>query len=1002
MLRTSKSLLLASVTAIFVLTSLAASAGPKELQVGKTYHGFKLEKKQEIDEINSLALLFSHKRSGARLLKLENDDDNKTFCISFKTLPDTDSGIPHITEHSVLNGSRKFPVKSPFDILMKGSLNTFLNAMTSSDFTMYPVASRNTKDFFNLMNVYLDAVLHPRIYDEPKIFMQEGWHLSLAEKSAELSYNGVVYNEMKGAFSSPTRLLDWKVYKKLFPGNTYGVSSGGHPDFIPELTYEKFLAFHKKYYHPSNSYITLYGDGNTLAELKYINDNYLKEFKRKKIDATVPLQKAFKELGEVSLDYPVAAGEETKDKTFLSLNIVAGGSTQPHLSMALDILTSVLVDLPAAPVRRALQDAGIGKDVYASFDEIKQGVFSIVVKNANPADKDKFKQVVYDTLRKVAKEGLDKKAVEGVINRLEFRLREADWGSFPKGLVYTYFSLSNWMFMGDPLVALEYDKLLEKLRSALSSRYLEEIIEKHLLDNPHALLAVARPKPGLEDENTKRLAEKLAEKKKSMSDAELAKLVEQTKALKAYQEAPDDPEDIKKIPLLSLEDIEPETERLDVEEKEVAGAKVLHFAQPTNGIIYLQLMFDTRTVPQELIPLLPVLAHVLGDLDTDKHTYGELDTELNIHTGGLSFSTKVYEDFKDPEAYYPKFVARSKVLVPKFEKLVELEGEVIAGTRFGDIGRMKQVLGEINSRLQSMARRGGYYLSYLRMESYLSESGKYVELTQGLSQIGFVSDIYEMFGKRPGDIIADLDLLADVIFSKGNLVIGVTCSKDDYNVFEKNLPALIDRLGGEKYESQKYSFDFDTRNEGLVTASKVQYVNKGADYRQLGHPYSGKLNVLRKILSSDYLQEKVRVQGGAYGAWATFSQDGVGAMSSYRDPNLKKTLDNFENSIEYLEKFSADDREMTRYIIGTIAGKDRPKTPAGKGRAAISYYLRHIDHADRQKERDEILKTNQEDIRKLGKLVKDVLKNGVICVYGNEKVLKDNKDLFDKLVDVIK
>ncbi|MBN2495873.1 MAG: insulinase family protein [Deltaproteobacteria bacterium] len=968
---------------------------------GQTYHGFELIRDQVIPEIGSRALIFEHKKSGARLMKLECKDDNKVFSIAFKTLPNGDHGIPHILEHSVLNGSEKYPVKSPFDILAKGSLNTFLNAFTSSDWTMYPVASRNKKDFRNLMDVYLDAVFHPRIYVEPKIFLQEGWRYHLESKDAELGYNGVVYNEMKGAFSSPERVLDYVVCKNLFPDTIYGYSSGGHPDAIPELSYETFLAFHRKYYHPENSYISLYGDGDTLAELAFIDEHYLSSYERTGARPRIGLQKPFEALREVRAEYPVAKSESTDDKTFLSLDFAAGGGAQAELTMALEILAEVLVALPAAPVRRALLEAGIGKDVYATYDNTKQGVFSIVVKNAEPRDKDRFKQVVFDTLRRVVEQGLDKRDIEGVLNRTEFSLREADYGSFPKGLVYGYIAQRSWMFADDPIRSLAYEKLLAATRQALTSRYLEELIAKHLLANPHALLTVVEPRPGLEDEHARKLEAKLAEVKASLSDRELEALVEQTRALKAYQARPDKPEDIAKIPMLTLADLDSRDEKLEVRERSVGGTRVLFFEHPTNGIIYLQLLFDARTVPQELIPHAKLLASLLGKLDTAERGYGELDTELNIHTGGVDFDLQTFLDVVDGKAYDPRLVASAKVLTPKLDKLVALLAEILTRTRFDRVQRLREVIGERNSELQSMARSSGHSLAISRLGSYLSEMGRYDELAGGLTQIQFVSRLAGRFDRDASDLIADLDMVAKLLFRRQGLIIGLCCSAEDYAAFEKQIPALLARMGEEKRAPQAYRFAAQGKNEGLLSASKVQYVARGANFRDLGYAFSGKLNVLRQILSQDYLYQKIRVQGGAYGAWSSFGRSGFALLSSYRDPHLEKTLQAYDGAVDYLKAFDASETEMTRFIIGTIAQRDRPKTPAQKARLATFFHLSKISHADRQKAREEILATRRDDIRAFAKLIEDVLAKSVICVYGNEEKLKADEKRFESLVKVI-
>lgn len=998
-LKTTLKWLLAICLGVSMMTGAQATAD--EWKVGKTYEGFKLLKEQKIPEISATGLLFEHVRSGAHLVKFVTDDPNKSFAITFKTPPEGDYGIPHILEHSVLNGSKNYPVKSPFDVLMKGSLNTFLNAMTMSDLTMYPVASTNAKDFFNLVGVYLDAVFYPKVHDDPRIFLQEGWRYELDSPEGELTYNGIVYNEMKGAYSSPESVLSYEVDRALFPDSPYGLSSGGHPKAIPGLKREQFLAFHKKHYHPSNAYITLWGDGDTKAELKFIN-GVLKAFKRKKTtSSTIGMQKAFAERKRVEAFYPIGESEKPAGKTNLALAWVAGSATDPVESMALDVLSDVLVNLPASPLRAALEDAGIGKDAYGYYDATKQGVFTLVVKNAEPQDADRFEKLVTDTLTKLAKDGLDKRMVEGVINKLEFRLREADYGQFPSGLVYTFFGVRGWLFAGDPFLGVAYEKPLAEVRKALKSDLLEGLIKKYLLDNPHSVLAVVKPKPGLEAEIEKARKAELAATKARMKPAEIKKIVEQTKALKAWQAEPDKPEDLAKIPLLTLADLDKKEQRLDVVERKLGDTKVLHLAQPTNGIIYLQLLFDTRVVPQELIPHVQVLADLLGDLDTQNFTYGDLDTELNINTGGINAFQQTFEDTKDGETYLPKFGLSGKALTPKFDKLVKLAAEMALRTRYGDRHRLKEVLFKQFARRQAMARNAGVYLAIQRLSSYLSPAGAYGELAGGLSYVQFLGELVRDYDKRADDLIADLEFVSRLIFNRNNLVVGVTCSEEDYKVFEQQLPALIAELDGTAHKAQAYAFDLSKKNEGLLAASKVQYVAQGADYRKLGFAHTGQLEVLNRILSRDFLTEKIRIQGGAYGAFSGFSRDGTAYFSSYRDPNLAKTLAVYDEVPAFVKGFEADERAMTRYIIGVIAARDKPMSPAQRGRVAISRKLANLDHATLQTERDQILSTKPADIQALAPLVKAVVDADIYCVYGNEKKIEENKKLFTGLVKVL-
>lgn len=976
--------------------------GAEQMEEGKVIHGFKLIKQKKIKEMDAVGKLFIHEQSGARLLKIEKDDDNKTFCISFKTPPESDVGLPHIMEHSVLNGSKNFPVKSPFDILARGSLNTFLNAFTANDRTMYPISSRNDKDFFNLMHVYLDAVLMPLIYDDARIFQQEGWHYELEKKEGELIYNGVVYNEMKGAFSSPERELDYQIHKHLFPDNAYGLSSGGYPEAIPTLTYENFLGFHRRYYHPSNSYIFLYGDGKLNDELEFIHTKYLSKFDRIKVDSFIPLQKPFEKMKEVVADYPISAGGSLENQTFLSLSFVVGQGIQRDLTMSLDVLSDVLFNLPSAPLRRALVEAGIGKDVSAGLEELKQNVFIITVRNANVSDREKFKAIVFDTLKKLVKEGLDKRMVEGVINRMEFNLREGSQTSqIPKAILDNYRAMTGWMFADDPFLSLEYEKPLKTVKTALTTDYLEQIIDKHFLNNPHALLLVLRPKQGLQAQRAEQTKQELMRHKTSLSDAELEELVKNTRALKAYQKKPDSPEALKTIPLLSLDDVNPKAEDLQVREQIESGVKVLSYPIFTNKIIYLRLLFDTRVVPQELIPYVSLLSDLLGELNTVNFSYGELDTELNIHTGGLSTGLNVYQENSNMRTFLPQLVVDAKVMADKFSKLMDLEAEIIKNTRYKDPERVKEVITRLQSRLEALMKNRGLNVALMRLESYFSPSGRYSELTRGLTYYRFVTDIFKNFDRDSKGIMANLEKVANLIFNRNNLMVGITCSREDYPVFQEHISRLLSHLPAKSLETRDYTFEYGKKNEGLLSASKVQYVIQGYNFKELGYEYSGKMRVLRQILSRDYLNNAIRVMGGAYGGFASFSRDGYLWFASYRDPNLGKTLDNFDGAVEFLKTFKSSERQMTRYIIGTIAGIDRPLLPFEKGRVALSRYLEKLSFEEIQKERDDILNTTDADIRNMWKLVEDMLKKEIICVYGNEKKLEEAKDLFSGLTKVV-
>ncbi|AOY76399.1 insulinase family protein [Clostridium formicaceticum] len=969
--------------------------------IGQSYNGFKLTQEKEIKEMKAIGRVFKHEKSGAQLLYIQNDDDNKVFSITFRTPPTDSTGLPHILEHAVLCGSKNFPAKDPFVELAKGSLNTFLNAMTFSDKTMYPIASRNDKDFLNLMHVYLDAVFYPNIYNKPEILMQEGWHYELENIEDEVTYKGVVYNEMKGAFSSPEQVLFRKMQESLFPDTTYRYDSGGDPEVIPNLTQEDFLNFHSKLYHPSNSYIYLYGDGDIMEHLKFINESYLKDFDKIQIDSKINLQTPYEEPKTSIVEYSISANEKEENKTFLSLNFVVGKSTNPELHLAFDILTYLLLETPAAPLKKALLEANLGKDVFGSYDHsIFQPVLSVVVKNANEEDQDKFEQLVFDTLKQLVEKGIDKKLIEAAINIYEFKLREGDYGRYPKGLIYCMKSMESWLYDADPMLHLGYEDVLKKIKTALTTDYFERLIEAHILNNSHRSLLMVKPKKGLAQEKEEEVKQKLAAYKARLTKDEMHQLVENTLILKKYQEAPNDVKDLEKIPLLSLKDIEPKVDKLPLVEKAEQGIPILLHPMFTNEIAYVNLLFDTTTVPQQLIPYASLLSFILGKVSTEKYNYEDLSNEINIYTGGIDFNIEAYSLKNDDGEYFPKLMVRSSALVKQLPKLFEILGELIENTKFSEVKRLKEIISEVKSRLEMNILQDGHIVAARRVTSYFSPIGKYKELCTGIDFYQFIAELEGAFDNKAQEIESNLAKVAKIIFNKENLLVSLTIEEKDYKSFQEPFASLVKHIGEEKLEKQQYQFDYSAKNEGLLTSSKVQYVAKAYNFQKLGHGYTGHLQVLKTIISLNYLWNKVRVLGGAYGAMAGFSRNGNLYFTSYRDPNLDKTLKIYDEAYKYLDEFSADEREMTKYVIGTISKMDAPLTPSMKGQEATAYYISQITEDDLQRERDEVLRIKSEDIKKLSKLIKEVMEQNYFCVLGNEGKIKERKEVFGNLIDV--
>ena len=972
------------------------------LELNIVYLGFKLIEQREMKEINSVGLLFEHEKSGAELFYISNEDDDKVFSIAFKTPPDDDTGLPHILEHSVLCGSKKFPTKEPFTELLKGSLQTFLNAMTSSDMTVYPVASKNAKDFMNLVDVYMDAVLYPKIHEKPEIFMQEGWHYELDDKEGEITYKGVVYNEMRGAFSMPESLLGSNIEKELFPNSQYSNESGGDPDEIVKLKLQQFRDFHNKYYHPSNSKIMFYGNGNITEHLQFINEEYLQDFDKTKVDSDIIIQKPFDEPKSVKLEYPISTTEDDKDKTYLSLAFVIDKSTDSEINFAFDILEDILLETPASPMKKALMDAGIGKDVSGHYENwVLQTYLQINVKNSNPEEKEKFEKIVFETLEKLVKDGIDKKLIEASINSKEFKLREADFWGLSRGLFYNVIILQSWIHDESPYMHLMYEATLDKIKKALTTDYFEKLIQKYLLNNKHYLSAVMTPKKGLQETKNEEIKKKLAEYKNTLKDDEIEKLVNKTKELKEMQLAPDSPENLKKIPLLTLGDVNPEAEKLPLVEHKESDVKVLSHPMFTNKIAYLDLYFDISSVPQEKLPYVALLANFLGLIDTEKFNYSELSNEVNIHTGGISFKPDVMTEKDDQNIIYPKLVVRSKALLDKLPNLVELLIEIIGKSKFDNRKRLREILGESKAGLQ-MRIMGGFYAEQIRLSSYYSLEGKLREIWGGIEYYQFITDLYENFDNKADEVIRNLNETSRLIFNKNNLLVSFASDEDGYPQLQKNLSALFGCLETAELHPVEYKIETSIENEGLMIPGDVQYVAQGFNFRNIGYKYSGSLRVLNTIVGLDYLWNRVRVRGGAYGARARAARNGKFLLASYRDPNLNETLQVYDELADYVAKFDADEREMTKYILGTISTLDKPLTPSMKGAVAANDYISGLSQDEIQKERDDVLATKPDNIKNFSKMIADVMNKKCFCILGNEGKIQANKDVFKKVISVFK
>lgn len=965
------------------------------------YNNYNVIREETIEALNGVGTLFEHKKSGARVFIIKNDDDNKVFNIAFRTPPNDDTGLPHILEHSVLCGSKKYPVKDPFIELAKGSLNTFLNAMTYSDKTMYPVASCNNKDFRNLTDVYLDAVLYPNIYKEPRILKQEGWHYELEGLDQDVTYNGVVYNEMKGATSSPERILFKEIQGALFPNHTYGCDSGGDPENIPDLTQEVFLAFHKTYYHPSNSYIFMYGDLDVEEQLSWLDQAYLCEFDKITVDSEIKLVEGMKECVSKSIPYAISSEESTDRKSYLSYNVVINHSSDHSETLGLEILEYLLLEAPGAPLKEALLELNIAEDIFGSYDSgIRQHIFSVVAKNANTEDEGIFLTTIETVLRKILKEGLSNRKIEAAINYFEFKTREADFGQHPRGVIYAVNALDTWLYDGDPFENFAYDKAFAVLREGVENGYFSQLISKYLLDNRHSATVMLTPDPNLLNEKEVKLKTKLKTYTNNLTETEKVALIEETKALKIYQESPNSKEDLETIPLLELDDIKKEAAKTVYTVNEHNQVTYITHETFTNNIVYMRLLFDLSVLSFDEVPYAGLLSNLLMKLDTQNYSYSDLSDEINIHTGGISTRVAVYGVQNNTDECQPKFEVRFKCFNAQVDETIELVKEIVLKTIFDNTKRIMDIVAETKSRLSMALSQSGHTAAMTRSLSYHTIAGKYRDLIGGIGYYKFIEKLAEEDDLQA--IALKLQSVLNQLIRQENTCVLINTEKRYIKDVTTKVESFVACLDSTVSEDKEEEVAFESLNEGFKIASKVQYCALTGDFIKEGYKYNGYMRVLQTIMSLDYMWTEVRIKGGAYGGFAGFRSGGTFFLGSYRDPNIKKTYEIFSELPKYIRGIDLDSRELLKYIIGTISNYDIPLTPQGMGERAIGLYLAGVSYEEEQQLRDEVLTTSNSDIVALAEIVEKLIAQNNICVIGNESKIEEDKDILIEVKSLFK
>ncbi len=968
----------------------------------KDIQSYTVEQEKELPEVNGTGYVLRHNKTKARVVVIRNDDENKVFTIGFRTPPTNSKGIQHIIEHTVLCGSRKYPAKDPFVELAKGSLNTFLNAMTYSDKTVYPVASCNEKDFRNLMDVYLDAVFHPNIYEKEEIFQQEGWHYELADQDSPLIYNGVVYNEMKGVYSSPDAVISMAVGKALFPDSVYRNDSGGNPQVIPDLTREEYLEYHKNYYHPSNSYIYIYGDMDAEETLDYIDREYLSDYDYLEVDSAIGLQKAPAAPVVAEDTYALAEGEDPSENAYLTYNVVVGNSADKKLRIAMDVLGYVLLDAQGAPLCKAIIDAGLSKDVESSYDDsIRQPTFSIVAHNADADRREEFRTLVEDTLKKLADEGLDKKSLRAALHRFEFEHREGNFGRYPKGLMLGLDAFETWLYDDDAALDLfSLNEVYEFLREQVDAGYFEDLIRKYLIENPHKAYVTLVPEIGKDVREDEALRDLLAKKRDSLSEEEKEQLIRETAHLKEYQEEPTPEEDLLKIPLLNREDIGKEARKLKNELSTMDGTTVISHGIFTNGIQYLDLYFDLDDFTTEELQLIALMTELYKAVPTEKYSLEELTTEINLTTGGIvvSFGTIQKNDPKDYGCY---FMLRLKALEGEMIPGIALIEELLAHSRLSDKKRLMEVIAEIYSGLRTDLVSSGHVTTAIRACAQFSEMSAVKERTEGIEYYRYISGLNAGFEQEYETLAASLEAVKQKLLRKSRVTVSYTHKDEMPQDVKDALRGFLSTLDTAPMGEKPVRELIKKEKVGFTTASQVQYVATAGNFKKNDLMDSGALNVLQIIFSYDYLWINVRVKGGAYGAMCDFSRNGNSYLTSYRDPNLKNTFEIYKGAVDYLKSFDCSDRDMLKYIIGAISKMDTPLQPSAEGLFGLLSYMMGRTDEDHQRTRDELLDTTRETIRGLAPYLETILSEDTLVVVGAKGKIESEKELFDRVESLL-
>ena len=954
---------------------------------------FTFIKEQIVPELNLTARLYVHKRTGARLLSIVNDDDNKVFGITFRTTPKDSTGVAHILEHSVLGGSEKYPVKEPFVELLKGSLATFVNAFTYPDKTCYPVASQNVEDFYNLIDVYMDAVLYPRI-NEQKL-MQEGWHYEINDPSEPLTFKGVVFNEMKGAYSSPDGYLERSIQQSLFPRHVYGVDSGGDPRNIPDLTYDNFEAFQETYYHPSNAFIFFYGNDDPEKRLALMEE-YLKPFGKKKIKSIVPLAKPFKRAKKITETYDAGTDPDIETKNYFTVNWKLPATTDAVLNFSFRILGHILIGTPASPLRKALLDSGLGEDLagIGMETELRHLIFSTGLKGTKARHAKKIEKLIFDTLESLVRDGIDHDTIASSMNTVEFRLRENNTGSYPVGIALMQRVLTTWIYDDeDPFKLLGFEAELGSIRAHLKNdnRFFEKLIQTHLLDNLHRTALRLKPDPDLARRSAEEEQTRLADYRATLSESQIADLVAATKELKRAQETPDTKEALETLPILKLADLDKTNKVIPIVVTKLQNTDVLYHDLFTNGILYLDLGFDLHALPKELLPLAGIFARALFEMGTTSENFVHLSQRIGKNTGGIHASAEAVARRGSKESV-AKLIIRGKATVSHTSDLLGILKDILLTLNLDNRERLKQIVLEEKSGLESGLIPSGHAFALSRLSAQLNEAGWIEEQTSGVAHLFALRELAEDIDRKWKSVLKKFEALREALINRDALIVNVTVDSSNWKIVQPQLDSFLGALPAKPFTPHDFGFTPAPEKEGLTIPAQVNYVAKGADLFAQGYEFDGSARVVSGYLSMTYIWEKLRVQGGAYGGYSMFDgRSGVFAFLSYRDPNLAASLENYDKApafLKGLDEARLTDNELTKSIIRAIGRMDGYQLPDAKGYTSMVRHLTGETDEFRQQVREQVLSTNGEDFIAFGETLEKVAQSQAVTVIGSQSAIE--------------